>query len=145
MTLKDLSEYRHALDALDRKSEYRAEIYARAISPAGAKLTGMPGGSGPKVSSTERYAEQLALLDEEIQRLRKDAVQKHASITQYISNIKDGRTRYMFTLRFIDGLSWAAVADEINRCSEKDSYHDISGDAVRVFVKRYLAKTEAPA
>lgn len=146
MTLKDLSAYHYAAEALQNKIDQRGELYMQATSPAGAKLTGMPGGSGPKVSSTERYAERLAALDADIRQLRKDRDAKRHTLEQFLATITDAETRQIFRWRFVDCLNWVQIADALNATDEyKNGARWARADAVRMRVKRYLAKTEAPA
>lgn len=146
MMLKDLSAYHYAAEALQNKIDQRGELYMQATSPAGAKLTGMPGGSGLKVSSTERYAERIAALDADIQQLRKDRDAKRHTLEQFLATIPDAETQQIFRWRFVDSLNWVQIADALNAT---DAYRDgprwARPDAVRMRVKRYLTKTEASA
>ena len=146
MTMKDLSAYHYAAEALQNKIDQRGELYMQATSPAGAKFTGMPGGSGPKVSSTERYAECLAALDADIRQLRKDRDAKRHTLEQFLSTIPDAETQQIFRWRFVDCLNWVQIAEALNATDEyKNGARWARADAVRMRVKRYLAKTEAPA
>ena len=146
MTMKDLSAYHYAAEELQNKIDQRGELYMQATSPAGAKFTGMPGGSGPKVSSTERYAEHLAALDDDIRQLRKERDAKRHTLEQFLATILDTEAQQIFRWRFVDCLNWVQIADALNATDEyKNGTRWARADAVRMRVKRYLAKTEAPA
>ena len=109
MTLKELSQLYYLNREIEADKERLAKLEALAESPPCPALTGMPRGSRFE-SRLERYAAEIvdmkATIQEKISRCMRE--QKH--LERYIAQIPDSLTRQIFTLRFVNGLSWLQVA-----------------------------------
>ena len=80
----------------------------------------------------DKMADMVAAIIEEERQLEELCVrrrQEKARLMRYINDIQDSLTRQIFLLRFVDGKSWNAVADEIGGNTE---------NSVRMKVFRYL-------
>lgn len=109
MTLKELSQ----LYYLNREINYDRERLGKL---RGAVLSFPPttGGStvsgGDKPSKVEKLTAEIVDLENEISDKILKSIRERKKIELYISGICDSRIRIIFKLRFIDCLSWTAVA-----------------------------------
>ena len=114
MTLKELSQlyYLNREIEMDRQrlEELRAE--ASAPAPGSPSCDGMP--KSPKYKNlTERYVAEIIDLEAIIQAKITQCLHERNRLERYIAEIPDCLTRQIFTLRFINGLSWLHVAHSI--------------------------------
>ena len=128
MTMKELSQLHWLNLEIDRDKQHLAELEARATSPGGPNMSGMPGGGGAG-SSVESDAIAIIELKEQIRGKLARAMAERDRITAYLDGVEDAQLRLIMHLRFVDGLSWAQVGA------------GYTGDACRMACKRYLAKT----
>lgn len=128
MTLKELYRIR-PLRAEVKRLEKIIREKAESIGLQSPDLSGMPHGSGNNnTSKTEKCAIEITeYLDTKRQ---KEAI--IAKLEKYIADIEDDATRIIFQLRFEDGYSWKAVADEIGGKNTEDS--------VKMACYRYVEK-----
>lgn len=110
MTLKELSQ----LYYLNREINYDRERLGKmrdavlSISPTTGGST--VSGGVDKPSKIEKLTAEIVDLENEISDKILECTRERKKIELYISGINDSRIRLLFKLRFIDCLSWAAVA-----------------------------------
>lgn len=108
MTIKELSELHNLnreIDALIRRIK---ELKMRAL-PGAARVTDMPRSVVTSDITAEiavEIAEAKARLEADIKRRRYE----RARLEYYIASVTDSRVRQIMRYRFVDGLSWTAVA-----------------------------------
>lgn len=110
MTLRELSQ----LYWLNREIEFDKhrleELEQLATSPKSQQIDGMPHNtSGQDVIA--RQVAEIADLKAIITAKQQQCIYERNRLERYISSIDDSLTRQVFTLRFINGLSWRQVAD----------------------------------
>lgn len=132
MTMKELSQLHWLNLEIDRDKQRLAELEARATSPGGPNMSGMPGGGGAG-SSVESDAIAIIELKEQIRDKLARAMAERDRITAYLDGVDDAQLRLIMHLRFVDGLSWVQVGASVGA--------GYTGDACRMACKRYLAKT----
>ena len=96
MTLKELSQLYYLDREIELDRERLAELRANLLCPRSPNYDGMP--HSPQAKIEQRIYERSRL-------------------ERYISDIPDSLTRQIFTLRFIEGLTWEDVADKIGSSS----------------------------
>lgn len=132
MTLKELSQLYYLNREIDRDVKRLEELKAKAISLRGSNITGMPRSNSFGSSSIERNAAEIADLEAIISAKLTQCLHERSRLERYIADIPDSLTRMIFTLRFIDGLSWIQVAYHIGGYNTADS--------VRMACNRYIEK-----
>ena len=112
VTLQDLKDLRYIQGEITALCEREREIVHRmtyaASVPAAARVKGDDGRTGE-----ERYRDALEQVQESLCRQRMALAEKEAAVTAYIGSVPDSLVRQILTLRFVDGLSWTAVAHRI--------------------------------
>jgi len=78
-------------------------------------------------------APQLCDLKDQLGKLRDSAMAKCTELQAFIAQIDDSQTRLIFTLRYVDGLSWHQVAWRLG---------GNTSDSVRMTHNRYLARLD---
>lgn len=149
MTLKELSQLYYLkheievdqsrLDRLRREREQEEErlamMRAAADRVGGMKMDGMPRAVGGVHSGVEnaviRIAEQeerirakraaIVCLESMISQRQTLALMECARLEDYIATIPDSMTRQVFTARFVAGMTWDQVADEVGGRNTPDS------------------------
>ena len=135
VTVKELEE----LPALVHLIQHEKDRLRRLRDAAGIKspsLSGMPSGTGPH----DRIAENIPA-----------AVDLESEITDHLNELEERRRRIevwivkqpvriqlIVRLKYLEGMTWDEVASEV--C--KDSWKQISEDAVRMYLKRHLRAEE---
>lgn len=130
MTKKELSQLYWLNREIEMDMTRLKELEEMAAAPKSLKLDGMPHSSG--------YGDALARVVAEIVDLKaiiaakqQQCIHERSRLERYIADIPDSLTRQIFTLRFINGLSWYQVAVHIGGGNSEDS--------VRKTCDRYLA------
>ena len=108
MTMKELSQLHWLNVEIDRDKQRLAELEARAASPGGPNMSGMPGGGGAG-SSVESAALEIVELKASIEAKIIRCATERARLIGYIDAVPDSRMREIMYLRFVDGLPWAQV------------------------------------
>lgn len=89
-----------------------ALLREKARTPPSPNLSGLPHGAQAG-SRVQRYAEEIAeleyLIEQKIARCTKEQVR----LERYIAGIPDSFTRQIFTLRFVEGLTWRQCAQRL--------------------------------
>lgn len=148
MTIKELSQVywlnreietdQKRLDALAeeiRAHQLRlAELRQKAAEPSSSNMSGMPH-NPTRDNKIERYVADIVDLERLISDKRKAlseyAMAIHArqmlvihernELERYINGIDDGYMRRVFIGRFVDGLSWAEIADRLGKDATEES------------------------
>lgn len=107
MTRRELSQLYYLRREINSDRERLAKLEAAATSTSPSNGGG--GGSGTPTDRTSLAVEIAALKDliyEKICREEKELLR----LMNYISGVEDSLTRQILTARFVDNLSWTAVA-----------------------------------
>lgn len=112
MTLKELSQLYYLNREIEMDKERLERLRSLAYTPSGPNLTGMPGG-GDRENRIERYIAEIVDLEAIISAKVTQCFHERSRLERYIADIPDSLTRQIFTLRFINGLSWEACAAHI--------------------------------
>lgn len=133
MTLKELSQLYWLNREIEADKERLGELRQKIGAPQSATISGMPGG-GSRGSGMERYIAEIVDLEAIIRAKITQCMHERARLERYISGISDSLTRQIFTLRFVDGLSWRQVAFSVGGGNSEDS--------VKKTVYRHIRKAE---
>jgi hypothetical protein len=110
MTLKELSQLYHLNMEIERETERLEELWVKAQSPSAPQIDGLP--STPLVGSRlERCVAEIVDLSVIISEKIQQCIHERNKLERYIANIDDSLTRQIFTLRFVNGMSWTRVAE----------------------------------
>lgn len=131
MTLKELKQLSHLKREIEEDEERLEELKTLALSPSASKLTGMPSG-GDRENRLEVYTAEIIDLEAIISAKLKQCLHERNRLERYIADIPDSLTRQIFTLRFINGLSWVQVAYSIGGNNTEDG--------VKKICYRYISK-----
>jgi len=129
MTVKELSQLRYLKREIERDEERLVEMEGLATSTT-ARITGLPRIKG--VADKTALAAGIADIKEEIQAKKQMCLTEYLRLMSYIKNIKDSNMRQIFTLRYINEMSWIHVAAHIGGNNTEDS--------VRMAHNRFLKK-----
>lgn len=108
MTRRELSQLYYLRREINSDRERLAKLEAAATSTSPTS-SGMPGGKGnvtDRTSIAVEIAELKSLIYKKICREEKELLR----LMNYISGIEDSLTRQILTARFVDNMSWTAVA-----------------------------------
>lgn len=112
MTLKELSQLYYLNREIEMDKERLEALRARASVPGSPNYDGMPK-SPVYENRLERYIADIIDLENIINLKMQRCNIERKRLERYISEIPDSLTRQIFTLRFINGLSWVQVAHSI--------------------------------
>ena len=123
MTLEELNSH---YDKRRQKAEAEELLAALRLEaePGAARLTGMPHTPGVKDKVGDLGAEIADTLTY-IEALEAEIEQQESEIAAFISEIKDIRTRTIFRLRFLRGLTWKEVSRVCGRFTTEKSVSDL--------------------
>lgn len=118
MTKKELSQ----LWYLNREIEHEQERIAQlrtAATDTSAKISGLPGGGGisDKTAIAALIADSEAIIHAKMQL----CIVEYNRLNRYIASVEDSLTRQILTLRYVEGLSWTAVAMHVGGGNTADS------------------------
>lgn len=116
MTLRELSQLYYLKKEIEHDRQRLAELLSDLLSPKSPSYDGMPKSPNPDPSMERRIA-QIADLEAMIQAKIDRCVDERQKLELYIAEIPDSLTRQIFTLRFVEGLTWERVADGIGSSS----------------------------
>lgn len=133
MTLKELSQLYYLNREIEADKERLGRLRELASSPSGPNLSGMPGG-GSYENRLERYVAEIIDLEAIISAKITQCLHERNRLERYIADIPESYLRQVFTLRFINGLSWDQVAFSIG---------GTTADAARMACNRYIKKSNA--
>lgn len=130
MTRKELKQLRCLNEEIADDERRLYEIEKLSVSPPASNLTGVPNGATPvSESRVERYAVEIADLRSLIEEKRQRRILEQIRLERWIGDIPDSYLRRIFTLHYVDGLSWNQVAHRIK---------GTTADAARMACKRYM-------
>nr|DAI94457.1 MAG TPA: Protein of unknown function (DUF1492) [Caudoviricetes sp.] len=109
MTLKELSQLYYLDREIKLDRERLAELRSDLMNPKSPSYDGMPKSPNPD-PAMERCVAEITDLEAIIQAKIEQRIYERARLERYISDIPDSLTRQIFTLRFIEGLTWEDVA-----------------------------------
>ncbi len=132
MTLKELSQLYHLNREIELDQQRLAELRTKASSPSSPKFDGLPGGGFSRESRMSRYTDEIADLEAIISAKTIQSIHERNRLERYITTIPDSHTRQIFTLRFVEGLSWDAVAI---RMGGSNSWKNLSNICYRYIEK----------
>ena len=132
MTMKELSQLHWLNVEIDRDKQRLAELEARAASPGGPNMSGMPGGGGAG-SNVEIAALEIVELKASIEAKIIRCATERARLIGYIDAVPDSRMREIMYLRFVDGPPWARVG----------ASRGYTREGVRKACKRYIDESAA--
>lgn len=112
MTLKELSQLYYLNREIEMDQQRLEELRAKASAPGSPNYDGMP--KSPSYENRlERYIAEIVDLEAIISAKITQCIHERNRLERYIADIPDSLTRQVFTLRFINGLSWLQVAYSI--------------------------------
>lgn len=120
MTLKELSQLYHLTREIQMDRERQEALRAKEAAPGSLDYSGMPKSRNSE-NYIERYTDEIMELDAIISAKIIQSMVERRRIERYIADIPDSLTRQIFTLRFVDGLSWLQVANKIGGDNTEDS------------------------
>lgn len=109
MTLKELSQLYYLDREIELDRERLAELRADLMNPKIPSYDGMPKNPNPE-NALERCVAEIVDLEDVIRAKIEQRIYERARLERYISDIPDSLTRQIFTLRFVEGLTWEDVA-----------------------------------
>lgn len=130
MTAKELSQLYYLNREIEMLQKKLTDLEARASSPAGPNLTGMPSGKGFTDNRVARFAAEIVDLQAIIAAKQIQCIHERNRLERWIIDIPDSLLRQIFSLRYISGLPWLQVALHIGGNNTADS--------VRMQHNRYL-------
>ena len=110
MTNKELSQL-HCLNREIEKEKKRILSLQEAATATNAKISGLPHVSG--VADKTSLAAEIADARRAMEYRQQLAVAEYNRLTQYIAGVEDSLIRQILRLRYIEDLSWTAVAISI--------------------------------
>lgn len=112
MTLKELSQLYYLNREIEIDQERLEALRARASAPGSPSYDGMP--KSPSFDNRlERLCAEIIDLEAIISAKVIQCVHERNRLERYIADIPDSLTRQIFTLRFVNGLTWDACAAHI--------------------------------
>ena len=132
MTRQELKQY-HTLKAIIKHTESRIEELRAIAESTTQNLSGIPVSTG-RSDKVGKYASIIADLEIEWRELRTDAVIELTYIDAWIRGIKDKTIQEIFTMRYIDCLSWRDIAQRLGGGNTEEG--------VRSMHNRYLRRKD---
>ena len=129
MTLKELSQLYYLNREIETDQARLEALRAKASAPGSPNYDGMPK-SPVYENRLERYIADIVDLENIINLKIQQCIIERKRLERYISEIPDSLTRQIFTLRFVNGLTWVQTAFSVGGGNNEDS--------VRQRVYRYL-------
>ena len=121
MTLKELSQLYYLNREIEQDKERLEKLKSQAYTLPGPKMSDMPRGGAPEGSTIDRQVAEIVDLEAIIQAKIIQCLHERNRLERYIADIPDSLTRMIFTLRFINGLSWLQVASHVGGNNTGDS------------------------
>lgn len=129
MTIKELSQLYYLNREIQQEQQRLAELQAVATNTT-ARISGLPGICS--ISDKTAIAAMIADTETVIRAKMELAVVEYNRLNRYIASIPDSFTRQIIRLRFVDGLTWRQVAQNVGGNNTEDG--------VRKTVNRFLSK-----
>ena len=129
MTRKELSQLYYLQKEISSDEQRLIDLETAATSIT-ANLSGMPGGG--RKSDKTAIAAEIADLKSIIQAKRDMCVAHYNQIMRYVAGIEDSLMRQIITMRNLDMLTWAQIAQRIGGGNTEDG--------LRMAYKRFVDK-----
>ena len=134
MTKSDLEQLTLLNSEISRDLERLQELYAL-LTGCTSSISGLPHSGLLRGSDrTDKFVSMIDVLEQQIKERVLDSAALYIQIWSYINTIHDPLVRQIIALRYIDGLPWQQVANNIGG--------GISADHARILLNRYLAANE---
>lgn len=134
MTKSDLEQLTLLNSEISRDLERLQELYAL-LTGCTSSISGLPNiGLLRGSDRTDKFVSMIDVLEQQIKERVLDSAALYIQIWSYINTIHDPLVRQIIALRYIDGLPWQQVANNIGG--------GISADHARILLNRYLAANE---
>lgn len=131
MTKSDLEQLTLLNSEISRDLERLQELYAL-LTGCTSSISGLPYiGLLRGSDRTDKFVSMIDVLEQQIKERVLDSAALYIQIWSYINTIHDPLVRQIIALRYIDGLPWQQVANNIGG--------GISADHARILLNRYLA------
>lgn len=131
MTVKELSQLYWLNREIEADRRRLEALESAATAPKAPNLDGTPRAVGHGDALANCVAEIIDL-QAIIAAKQLQCIHERNRLERYISGIPDSLTRLVFTLRFVNGLSWNQTAENVGGGNTADS--------VRMRVYRYLGR-----
>lgn len=132
MTIKELSQLYYLNREIEREQCRLAELRTAATSTT-ARISGLPGLCS--ISDKTAIAAMIADAETVIRAKMELAVVEYNRLNRYIASIPDSFTRQIIRLRFVDGLTWREVAQNVGGNNTEDG--------VKKVCYRFVAKNQS--
>ena len=133
MTKSDLEQLTLLNSEISRDLERLQELYAL-LTGCTSSISGLHIGLLRGSDRTDKFVSMIDVLEQQIKERVLDSAALYIQIWSYINTIHDPLVRQIIALRYIDGLPWQQVANNIGG--------GISADHARILLNRYLAANE---
>lgn len=134
MTVKELSQLYYLNREIERDTERLERLRSSLSAPGASAYDGMP--INPILENHfERRIAEIVDLEATIQAKITQCLHERNRLERYISDIPDSMMRQIFTLRFINRLTWRMVAFSIGGGNSEES--------VKKACYRYISKEES--
>lgn len=114
MTIKELSQLYYLKKEI-AKLEKQLQDLQDASTRATVTVSDSP--RSGRVSSPTALGADICELKTMLEDIRQQRIAEYKRLLGYINSIDDSYTRQVMTLRFVEGLKWEEVADELNTTS----------------------------
>jgi predicted nuclease with TOPRIM domain len=132
VTLRNLLSYQDLRREIALDQERLEKLRQELESPATSNVSEMP--KNPNIANRlEKLSVEMLELDEIISLKQLRCLRERKQIEEYIAAIQDSQTRQIFTLRFLEGKTWARVAIDVG---------GNNADSVRKTCARHIKKYE---
>lgn len=122
MTLQELNRLVMMKTELAQDEEVLQGLIA-AAQPGAQKITGMPLTSGYRDKIGD-LAVEIADMRDIISELKTQIESEEEKVKQFIDSIPKGKTKMVFRLRFIRGLTWKQVSATLGKYETENSVKD---------------------
>lgn len=138
MTVKELSQLYWLGREIEADKRRLKELEDLAGTPSIARLTGMPHAPSGDARKIERAAAEIVDLQAIIAARQIQCIHERARLERWINEIPDSLTRQIFQARFVDGMTWAQVAEAAGGMNATEG-------SVKMTCHRYLKQSRKEA
>ena len=111
MTVKELSQLYWLNREIEQDQKRLAELERLAMSPSTSNISNAPSAkSGYSESKIERYVAEIVDLKAIIAAKQQQCIHERNRLERWICDVPDSLLRLIFTLRYVNGLTWYQVA-----------------------------------
>lgn len=124
MTVKEMSQLYYLNREIEHLQHQLEELECLAEGTTQA-ITGMPHGSGTS-DKVGRYAVRIADLRSMIDDRKARCWDELRRLNAYIDGVEDSLTRQILSLRYVNGLNWQQVADNVGGANTEGSVKQLA-------------------